>query len=224
MSLRRLVVLGTLLLVGCAGGPPPPDWQVEARTALDAFARHELEGRRRLAEQDFEHARRALARTGRADLLARAELTRCALRVASLDFDPCVGFEALREDAPAAERAYADFLAGQWARVDPALLPAQYRAILSVGAAPEAAEAALASIADPRSRLIAAGVMLRVERMSPAGIALATETASAQGWRRPLLAWLGVQVARAKATGDVAGVAQIRRRVDLILGTAAKPR
>jgi hypothetical protein len=60
--------------------------------------------------------------------------------------------------------------------------------------------------------------------MSPAGIALATETASAQGWRRSLLAWLGVQVARAKATGDVAGVAQIRRRVDLILGTAAKPR
>jgi len=224
VSLRRLAVMGTLLLVGCAGDPPPPDWQVEARTALDAFARYELEGRRRLAEQAFERARRALARTGRAALLARAELTRCALRVASLEFDPCVGFEALREDAPPAERAYADFLAGRWDRVDPALLPAQYHAILSAGAASAADEAALASIADPRSRLIAAGVLLRVERMSPAAIALATETAADQGWRRPLLAWLGVQAARAEAAGDAVRAAQLRRRVDLILGTAAKPR
>lgn len=221
MNLRRLAVSGILLLVGCAGGAPPPDWQVEAHTALDAFARHELEGRRRLAERDFERARSALARTGRADLLARAELTRCALRTASLEFEPCIGFEALREDAPAAERAYADFLSGQWDRVDSALLPAQYRAIVATGGAPETA---LGSIADPRSRLIAAGVVLRVERMTPAGIALATETAAAQGWRRPLLAWLGLQVARAEAAGDAVRVARLRRRVDLILGTAAKPR
>jgi len=221
VSLRRLALLGTLLLVGCAGGAPPLDWQLEAHTALDAFAQHELEGRRRLAERDFERARSALARTGRADLLARAELTRCALRVASLEFGPCVGFEALREDAPAAERAYADFLAGRWGEVEPALLPAQYRAIVARGSAPAAA---LAGIADPRSRLIAAGVVLRVGRMSPGGIVLATETASAQGWRRPLLAWLGVQRARAQAAGDAVRVAQLRRRIDLILGVAAKPR
>lgn len=221
MSLRRLALLGTLLLVGCAGGPPPPDWKIEAHAALEAYARHELEGKRGLAKRDFERARSALARTGRADLLARAELTRCALRAASLEFDPCAGFEALREDAPAAERAYAEFLAGRWDGVDPALLPAQYRAIVATGGAPEAT---LAAIADPRSRLIAAAVVLRVERMTPAGIALATETASDQGWRRPLLAWLGLQVARAEAAGDTVRVAQLRRRVDLILGTAAKPR
>jgi hypothetical protein len=221
VSFRRLALLGALLLVGCAGGPPPPDWKIEAHAALEAYAQHELEGKRRLAAREFERARSALARTGRADLLARAELTRCALRVASLEFEPCTGFEALREDAPTAERAYADFLAGRWGEIDPALLPAQYRAIVATGGAPEAA---LAGIADPRSRLIAAAVVLRVERMTPAGIALATETASDQGWRRPLLAWLGVQRARAEAAGDAAQVARLRRRVDLILGGAAKPR
>ena len=41
----------------------------------------------------------------------RAELLRCAVQVASLVFEPCPGFEPLRQDAPAAERAYAAYLA-----------------------------------------------------------------------------------------------------------------
>ena len=102
------------LLAGCAGGPAPPDWEIEAHGALDAYARHALEGRARLAERDFARARAALARTGRADLLARAELTRCALQVASLVFEPCAGFEALRVET--AMRWDADALAADVGR------------------------------------------------------------------------------------------------------------
>jgi hypothetical protein len=202
------------LLAGCASGPPPPDWEIEAHGALDAYARHVLEGNRRLAERDFARARAAVARTGRADLLARVALTRCALRVASLEFEPCTGFEALRADAPAAEQAYAEFLAGHWAQVDPGLLPDPYRSVLEAGAAPEAA---LAAIEDPRARLIAAGALFEVGRLSPAGIALARETASAQGWRRPLLAWLNVEIQRAQAAGDVARADRFKRSVERIL-------
>ncbi|HSH07815.1 MAG TPA: hypothetical protein VLA41_09150, partial [Burkholderiales bacterium] len=186
---RRLLAAAAALtlLASCAGGPPPPDWEIEAHGALDAYARHALEGRARLAERDFARARAALARTGRADLLARAELTRCALQVASLVFEPCTGFEALRVDAPAAEKAYADFLAGRWDALDAGRLPARYRPVMQAGTP---VEAALAAIEDPRARLIAAGALFRVGRLPPAGLALARETASAQGWRRPLLAWL----------------------------------
>ena len=35
-------------------------------------------------------------------------------------------------------------------------------------------------------------------------------------WRRPLLAWLGVQLQRAESSGDSAGAAQIRRRMALV--------
>jgi len=206
------------LLAGCAGGPPPPDWEIEAHGALDAYIRHELEGNRRLAERDFARARAALARTGRADLLARAELTRCAIGVASLEFEPCRGFEALRADASAAERSYADFLAGRWTALDPGLLPARYRAI--VDAAP-GSEASLAAIEDPKSRLIAAGVLFRIGRLSPAGITVASETASAQGWRRPLLAWLKVEIERARAAGDTALAERYERGVERILGAPA---
>jgi hypothetical protein len=209
------------LLAGCASGPPPPDWEIEAHGALDAYARHALEGNRRLAERDFARARAAVARTGRADLLARVALTRCALRVASLEYEPCAGFDALRADAPATERTYADFLAGRWAQVDPGLLPEAYRPVLAAGEAPEAA---LAAIEDPRARLIAAGALFRVGRLSPAGIALARETASAQGWRRPLLAWLNVEIQRAQAAGDVAQANRLKRSVERILDASGQLR
>lgn len=216
-----LIAAIAALLAGCAGGPPPPDWEIEAHGALDAYARHALEGNRRLAERDFARARAAVARTGRADLLARVELTRCALRVASLEFEPCAGFEALRADVPAAEQAYADFLAGRWAQVDPVQLPDAYRPVFAAGEAPEAA---LAAIADPRARLIAAGALFRVGRLSPAGIALARETASAQGWRRPLLAWLNVEIRRAQAVGDAAQENRLKRSVERVLEASGQVR
>ena len=216
-SLAIVIVLGA----GCASGPPPPDWEITAHGALEAYAQHELEGNRRLAARDFERARAAVARTGRADLLARVELTRCALQVASLEFEPCTGFEALREDASPAERAYAAFLAGRWAELDAGLLPARYRPIVQSGTAPAAA---LEALEDPRSRLIAAGVLFRVGRLAPAGIALATETASAQGWRRPLLAWLKVEIARAQAAGDRAQAERLERSVERVLGAPAPNR
>jgi hypothetical protein len=47
-------------------------------------------------------------------------------------------------------------------------------------------------------------------------MAAAVETASAQGWRRPLLAWLTLQVQRAEASGDVEAAATLRRRITLV--------
>jgi hypothetical protein len=75
--------------------------------------------------------------------------------------------------------------------------------------------AALAAVEDPLSRLVAAGVLMRSSRADPAVIATAIDTASAQGWRRPLLAWLGVAAQRAEAAGDGQEAARIRRRIAL---------
>ena len=66
------------------------------------------------------------------------------------------------------------------------------------------------------ARLVAAGVLFQAGRASPDLLALAVDTASAQGWRRPLLAWLGVQARRAEAAGAVDEAARIRRRMALV--------
>ncbi len=185
---------GLLLLVslaGCAGGPPPPDWQLNSAGAMQRFRQHYLNGDTRLADDEFALAKAELARTGRGDLLARAELVQCAVRVASLDFGECSGFEVLRAEAGVEELAYADFLAGRKER------------------------RGATSAEDPVSRLVATGVKMRQGQVTPNEIAAAVEISSAQGWRRPLLAWLGVQAKLAEAAGDAEALRAIRRRIEL---------
>ncbi|HWI78290.1 MAG TPA: hypothetical protein VNS31_03770 [Ramlibacter sp.] len=202
------------LLAACGSQPPAPDWQSNARGALERFTSAYFQGDARVEAVEFENARTALAATGQPGLVARAELTRCAVAVASLVLDRCDGFEALRADAPAAELAYADYLAGHVTPAEVLLLPDQHRAVASGREDP----AAVQTIANPLSRLVAAGVLFRMGRASPQIVAIAVETASQQGWRRPLLAWLGVQAQRAEAGGRREEAERIRRRIELVSG------
>ena len=189
--MRALALAALGVLAGCASGPPPADWQLNASAALQMFQQHYLEGDTKLADIEFARAKEELRRTGRGDLLARAELVRCAVRTASLEFDDCPGFERLRAAAGAEEMAYAEYLAGRGTR---------------------------AASDDPISQLVSSGVRLRTAKISPAQIAAAVDLASAQGWRRPLLAWLGIQAKRADAAGDTEAAARLRRRMDMITG------
>src|SRR5258706_5379755 len=170
------------------GGPAVPEWQGNAAQALSAFQLYYLQGDSRAAQAEFDRARVELQGTGRADLVAGAELIRCATRAASLEFDNCPGLEKLRADAGAEELAYADFLFGKNER---------------------------AGTDDPLSRLVAYGVKFNSGKATPENISAAIDLSSSQGWRRPLLAWLGVQEKRAEAAGDRAAAERIRRRIEL---------
>ncbi|MGQ0653228.1 MAG: hypothetical protein ACT4P4_13340 [Betaproteobacteria bacterium] len=181
-----------LALAGCGGGPAPADWQLNAVQAMQGYERLYLRGDSKAAETEFDVARGELARTGRADLVARAELRRCAVRAAALELDDCPGFEKLRADAGKDELAYAEYLRGSGSH---------------------------AGGEDPLSRLVALAVQLRKNALPPADMTKAVDIASAQGWRRPLLAWLGVQMKRAEAAGDREAAERIGRRMGLVTGT-----
>lgn len=204
-----------IVLSACAASPKPADWQLEAKSSLERAVNAYLEGNSRIEAAEIARARREISSTGRVDLMARAELLSCASRVASLVLEPCAGFEKLRQDAPPAERAYADYLAGVLLPQDVALLPKSQQ--IGAQAAINGAQAAIDSIADPLSRLIAIGVAFQAGKASPAAVQAAVDTASAQGWRRPLLAWLGVQLALAEKSNDSAEAARLQRRIALTL-------
>lgn len=207
-----LILLGSL--AACSSRPVVPDWQLSAKSASEGFVAAYLSGNARVEALELAKARHAVASTGRPDLLARLELLRCATRVASLVFEPCIAFEALRADAPAAERAYADYLDARLAGSGRALLPAGQQSL--AGAASAAQADILRSMNEPLSRLVGAAVLLRAGQASPAVLSLAVETASAQGWRRPLLAWLGAEALRAEQVGNAEEAARLRRRMDLV--------
>jgi hypothetical protein len=206
MTRTILILVAVAALSGCASKPQPPAWEGDAKSSLDGYTDDFLRGDSLAADAEFARARRASASTGRFDVVAQAELVRCGVKAAALDYD-CPGFAAVANDATPAQRAYAAYLDGRWQGLDAGLLPEQHRAVVASGS--------LAGVADPLSRLVAAGALLKAGRITPADIGAAVDTASSQGWRRPLLAWLGVQEQRARAAGDTAAVEHIRRRMAL---------
>ena len=220
-----------LLLAACSSTPPPPEWKANAAAALQAYSSAQLSGNTRLAEFEFKQAQSEISRTGRLDLMARAELTRCAVQVASLDWSPCTAVDAGAPNAPAEEKAYAHFLAGQWEGLNPELLPRHYRKLVvqhqglrATGTPPgvQPPSSILQTISDPLARLIAASVLLKRQQLSPTEWAVATETASEQGWRRPLLAWLGMEMKAAHAANRTDAATALQARIDLVLQTKRK--
>ncbi len=198
------IACSLLVLAACSSNPPPPDWPAEAKGSSERATEAWLSGDNRIEAAEFGRARAEVARTGQVALVARLELLRCATRVASLVVEACAGFDALE--------AYARYLAGTAQAADAALLPEAHRALVG-NATPDTA---LAAIKDPLSQLVAAGVLFRSGRATPGVIATAVDTASARGWRRPLLAWLKVQQQRAQTAGDAAAAAALQRRIDLV--------
>jgi len=214
LTAKTPALVCALLLAACASKPAPPGWQADAKDALDGFTDDYLRGNTAAANAGFARARRETTSTGRADLVAQVELVRCATLAASLEFDDCPGFAALAPDATARQRAYAAYLAGRWEGIEVAALPEQHRPVVT--------GATLSGVADPLSILVAAGALLKAGRITPADIETATETASSQGWRRPLLMWLGVSLQRARAVGDREALARIERRIALASGAAPR--
>jgi hypothetical protein len=214
---RGFLILWAAALSACAGGTVPPDWQVNTHEALAAHVQSSLKGETRIAARELAIARREAGRTGSAEPLARVELTACAVRIANLAGQDCPEVQTLLRDAGEASRAYAAYLAGRWEGLDRTRLPPAQREV------PVTTDAltTLNGIDEPFSRLLAAALLLRAGRLPPEGIAVAIDTASAQGWRRPLLAWLMFDRDRLAAAGDSAGAAERQRRIDYASGLSA---
>lgn len=206
--------LAAALLAACSSGPRVPDWQLNAAGATERATSAYMEGKTAVAEREFSLARNQVGSTAQPALAIRIELLRCAVQVAALAYEECAGFTPLQADASAADQAYARYLAGRATPSDAALLPEPQRAVAGASSDTAAAMAA-AAISDPLSRMVAAGALMRANRATPELVTTAINTASAQGWRRAVLAWLNVQLQRAEQAGDTAEAERLRRRIKL---------
>ncbi|TSE25421.1 hypothetical protein Tsedi_01338 [Tepidimonas sediminis] len=235
-SRRRLTaIVAATLLAGCAVRPPVPDWRLDLRQAVEQGVAAELQARDRGAALHWARAEQAARSAADAQALARVALLRCALRLAAAQPGACRAAEPFLPDASAAERAYAAWLAGALpppaaegaGGAMPVTLPASTLALRALGPTPDPATAlvALRGLDDPVSRLVAGGWLWQAGRLDSEGVALLVDTAAAQGWRRPLAAWLAVQQRLAEQTGDVATAQRARRRLAWLLqsGSDAAP-
>ncbi|OIP91847.1 MAG: hypothetical protein AUK26_06040, partial [Syntrophaceae bacterium CG2_30_58_14] len=182
-----------LLLAGC-GAKPAPAWIAAGHKQLETFKQDFLTGREPpITEIHFRKAILEIKKGGDADLLGKAWLTRMALQVAvreELEEGEYLKTEAA-EAVPANWNFYR-FLKGDAATVDVSLLPETYRPFWMAFRSGDAAKAAVAitAIDDPLSRLIASGLAVSRRLENDAILQIAVETASQNGWKRALLAWL----------------------------------
>jgi len=222
--MKRLLALAALtLLTACgSGGPPPPDWKTDAADLIERYTRHALRGENTLAERYFQQAVAATGGAGRVAETARLWLARCAVRRAMLIDDTCAEYADLAavETTPA-DRAYFRFVTLDWNGLDPALLPAQHRDL--AGASADKRRDAPARVADPLARLLEAGLLVMRREADASTLELATETASAQGWRQPLLTYLKLQREQARTAGQTDAEDRLTRRIQLIETSFSAP-
>ena len=215
--MKSLLALACLvLLAACgSGGPPPPDWKTDSADLIERYQKHALLGDNTLAERYFQQAVAATGGAGRVAETARLWLVRCATRRAMLIDDACAEYADLARVAPnAADQAYYRFLTLQWEGLDATLLPPQHQDLLR--AARGRRGEALGKIDDPLARLLDASLLVMRQEADASTLALATETASSQGWRQPLLTYLKLQQKQAAAQGDATALARLERRIQLV--------
>lgn len=213
--MKHYALLIALLLSACGGSPPAPDWKKDSVSLIGKYSKAELKGENKLAERYFEQALDAAGSAGKLEETARLNLIRCATRQASLVLEPCLAYQEIAKHSPNTDdETYYRFITGQWEKVDSSKLPAQYRDFFSSQDA--ARHVALTKIADPLSRLIAISVAVQRKQTDDVILALAADTASEQGWRKPLLVYLKLLENRASLTGDHTRVKALHARIKLV--------
>jgi hypothetical protein len=215
--MKSLLALACLILLAAcgSGGPPPPDWKTDSSDLIVRYQKYALQGDNTLAERYFQQAVSATGGAGRVAETARLWLVRCATRRAMLIDDPCAEYADLARVAPdPSDQAYYRFVSLQWEGLDVSRLPPQHQDLLR--APPGRRAEILGRIDDPLARLLDASLLVMRREADATTLALATETASSQGWRQPLLTFLKLQQKQAAAQGNAAELARLDQRIQLV--------
>lgn len=225
MAFRKIprsgLALILLLLAGCAV-QTAPRWRLTADTELQLLATALLEGHDRQAAWHLSEAVHAATATAQPEAVGRVWLYACAVDTARLDNALCSHYVALPQaDQPESHRSYYAFLQGKWDDIAVDALPVAYRSVLAAKDNPSR-ESAVALIADPQSRLIAAAACVQAGQCGQTVVDVAVDTASAQGWRGALYPWLLRQRDGLVQSGDTAGASKVQARIQLLQPSSNK--
>jgi hypothetical protein len=218
--LKQAVVLtSSVVLLACSSAPPTPEWKLQARDATERATAAYLSGQSRVAQAEWLKAKQEARRTAQPEQVARVILAQCALRLASLEMSEgvCEELTPLVPDLSPSLQAYHRYLQGQVTAADLPLLPPAHQAVAQRLLAQTEVTAVIQAMPDPVSKLVAAAVALRSTQAQPSLLVLGVDTASQQGWSRPVLAWLGAYKRWAEQTGQTQLAEQLQRRIDVVL-------
>jgi len=208
-----------LLFAGCGSSKPVPDWLNTSHNQLEGYKNNYLSGDEKRAASQFKDALSEIKKTGDLPLLARAHLIRMALETVVLEDLRDGEYLKIDDLGPDQQnRNFYLFLKGDAAKVEEDRLPEQYRGILrsiKKGASADYLKE-IEKMEGPLSRLIAIGVLVRIRQDNVALMEKALDTASAQGWKKALLAYLERLKEYYLKTGEKEKARGIEGRIKLI--------
>jgi hypothetical protein len=190
---RTLSIFVCLLaLTGCSSHSVP-DWKNIGYNQLENYKKNYLIGRDFIAETNFRKATDEIKNSGDLDTLAKTYLTKFGVQTAVLETFRDDEYLDIEEILPNPDYLnFFNFLRGIIAYVDGGRLPSRYRGVYHAIQAKDTAELErqINGIDDPLSRLIATGVAVKQQCYNESILKDAVDTASANGWRKPLLVYL----------------------------------
>ncbi|OPY88665.1 MAG: hypothetical protein A4E71_00324 [Smithella sp. PtaU1.Bin162] len=191
----RYFLLITLIAFICACGSsqPIPQWKDTSFRQLETYKVNFLTDQEDATEPHFAKAKKAASSNNNLLLLSTVYLTKYALHTAALEeFDDSDFLRMEKLHPHAANRAYYNLLKGDFHAVEVKLLPPIYSKLLPFMAQKNlsAANREFASMNDSLSVLIACGIWVKHLPYDDSIVKLAIDIAAANGWRRPLWAYL----------------------------------
>lgn len=209
-----------LLLVGCGTTKPAASWLSAGNNQLDNYKKHYLSGQDKIAAVEFNDALKEIKKSGDLEILARSYLIRMALQTATLQDLASAEYLKIEAVQPSpANRAYYAFLQGNSAQVDEKLLPAQYldfAAALRRTGTDESLLRAIAQINEPLAQLVAVGILVRLGQDNEAVLQSAIATASAEGWKKALVAYMSRLKAYYEGKQESSKALAIEQRLNII--------
>jgi hypothetical protein len=191
--MKNIFIIVLLFLFCACSSHPVPQWKDTASRQLESYKINFLADKEDASEPHFIKAKTAISSNNDLNLLAVLYLTKYELHTAALEnFDDSDFIRIDRLQANTANRAYFDLLKGNFTAVNAGALPSNIGKLLPLMINKDfiAARHGLASISDPLSRLIACGIWIKYLPYDESIPQLAIDTAAANGWRRPLWAYL----------------------------------
>ena len=191
---RRGIIFIYLFILSCSVAKPIPDWLSVSVSSIESYKKYYLSGRTEVAERQFTRALHEAKKTGNPEILARLYLIKMAVTSATLEELETKEYERLNALAPSPiNETYFAFLSGNLTAADERFLPDQYRSFFKAVKErkdPISLREEIEKIDEPLSALIAVSVLTRLHLEDEAILKRAIEISSAQGWERPLLAYL----------------------------------
>ncbi len=219
--MRKIICLMmfSILLVGCGSSKPVPDWTDASFNQLDNYKKSYLSGKELIAEAYFNKAVDEIKSSGDLDILARAYLTKYACQVAVLEaFDDREYLKIEAVEPVLQNKNFHGFLKGAFDNVDEKLLPQQYEGFLRAFKSGKKEDVAreISKMDNPLSKLIAVGLLVKKNKVEEIDLKLAIDIASQNGWKKPLLAYLGKLQSFYKTNNEPDKAAHVEERIQLI--------